>query len=79
MTMLYRGSPGSMYAYTLREKAPVRLENGEIVYRNIYTHYVSNSNPVYCRINGHVVYLGVENYNTEDEVFTVSLMGRKYK
>jgi len=77
--LLYRHSPGSQFAYTIRENAPIRLQDGSIVKRNVYSHYVSNSNPVYARINGHIVYLSCENYNTDTEIFKVSLIGRKYK
>ena len=77
--LLYRHSPGSMYAYTIRENASIRLQDGSMVKRNVYSHYVSNNNPVYARINGHIVYLNCENYNTDKEIFTVSLIGGKYK
>ena len=73
--LLYRGSPGSYFAYKLRDKATVRLEDGTTIKRNIYSHYVSNNNPVYCRHKGVLLYLSGENYNTDNEIFTVSVRG----
>ena len=75
MTLLYRGSPSSYFAYKLRDKATVRLEDNTTIKRNIYTHYVSNNNPVYCRHKGILLYLGCENYQTDNEVFTVTVRG----
>jgi len=42
----------------LRHKAKVKHQ-GKIILRNIYSHYISNNNPVYCRINNqiHLVHL----------------------
>jgi len=76
MIPLYRNSPGSYFAYKIRDKATVKLENGELITRNIYTHYVSNSNPVYCRHNGELCYVGCEYYNTDKELFTVSIRSK---
>ena len=71
-------SIGSMFAYRLREKATIQLRDGLNVKRNVYSHYISNSNPVYCRLNGKIAYLKAENYNSDNEFFTISLMGGEY-
>ena len=78
MYPLYRGSPGSMFAYLLRENATIKLKDDSTVKRHVYSHYVSNTNPVYCRLNGKIAYLDCEHYREPNEVFKVSLMGREY-
>ena len=71
-------SNSSQFAYRLRENATIKTDIGEIK-RNIYSHYVSNSNPVYCRINGKICYVQAWNYNQDNEYFTISLIGGDYQ
>ena len=71
-------SISSPYAYKLRENAVIQLKDGLTIKRNVYSHYVSNSNPVYCRLYGKTCYLSAENYNRENEFFTISLIGGDY-
>jgi len=73
-----KDSISSPYAYKLRENAVIQLQDGLTIKRNIYSHYVSNNNPVYCRIQGKTVFLSAWNYNQENEYFTISLIGGTY-
>ena len=41
-----------MFDVKLRENALIKTLNGQLIRRNIYSHYVSNANPVYCRFQG---------------------------
>ena len=71
---LYRYGPESsaMFNLKIRERAPIHLKDGGVVYRDIYTHYVSNNSPVYCRYMNKVYQVNAHNYRKENEYFTLS-------
>lgn len=71
---LYRYGPESnaLFNCKIREKARIKLDNEIDIKRNIYTHYVSNNSPVYCRYNNLVYQVHVHNYREIDEYFTLS-------
>lgn len=35
----------------IRDKVEIKTKNGKTIMRNLYSYYVSNNNPVYCRFN----------------------------
>ena len=74
MIYLYRYGPESnaLFNCKIREKATIKLENGLEIKRDIYSHYVGNNNPVYCRYDNLVYQVHVHNYNTDKEYFTLS-------
>ena len=63
----------------LRDNALIVLKDGLTVRRNVYSSYISNANPVWCRVNNQIMYLTSSNPHTDKETFWVTLEGHKYK
>ena len=51
-----------MFDVKLRENATIHTHDDTTIKRNIYSHYVSNNSPVYCRYK-RSVWLIADNYD----------------
>ena len=72
-----KNSESSQFAFKLRDKATIRIEDGSLIKRNVYSHYVSNNNPVYIRYDNRICYVDCVNYRGKDELFMITLRGKK--